>query len=93
MGEVRLARRAAKEFKALPRGTSDRVMAALVRLEKNPQTESLDVKALVGRRPWRRLRVGDYRVLFRPIDGGRVLLVARIIDRKDLARAVESLPD
>ena len=29
--------------------------------------ENLDVKALAGRTPWLRLRVGDWRVLYRPL--------------------------
>ena len=46
-------------------------------------------------------RVGDYRVLFRPMtsaeaagrDDIRGYLVARIVNRRELHRAVTSLPD
>ena len=51
------------------------------------------MKALVGRRPWRRSRVGGHRIVFRPADKGRVILVARVVDRKELERALRSLPD
>lgn len=68
-------------------------MDALERLDEDPGSAALEVKALVGRRPWRRSRVGSYRIVFRPAGGGRVLLVARIIDRKELERALRSLPE
>lgn len=70
-----------------------RVIDALKQLGDDPSSDALDTKALVGRRPWRRLRVGEYRVLFRLAEKGRVLLVARVVDRKELDRALGSLPD
>jgi hypothetical protein len=59
--------------------------------------ENLDVKALSGRAPWLRMRVGDWRVLYRPLtqaeaaESGRGWLVARVVDRRDLERSVRSL--
>jgi mRNA interferase RelE/StbE len=91
VGEVRLARRAEKDLDGLPKRAAVRVLNALEKLGKDPASEELDVKALLGRRPWRRLRVGDYRILFRPSQRGRVLLVARVIDRRELERALASL--
>lgn len=56
---------------------------------------SLDVKALEGGAPWRRLRIGDYRVLYRPITADdpsdAKYLVARIVHRRELERAVNTL--
>ena len=56
-----------------------------------------DVKSLVCRPPWRRLRIGDYRVLFRTLDADEIAaigiednagtLVARIVHRRDLERS------
>jgi hypothetical protein len=57
----------------------------------------LDSKPLVGSAPWHRLRVGDYRVLYRPVapsetdTGEPGWLVARIVHRRDLERAVATL--
>lgn len=51
---------------------------------------NLDIKALAGASPWLRLRVGDYRVLYRPAGGAYV--VERIVNRRELDRAVEALP-
>lgn len=59
------------------------------------QQSGLDVKPLRGQSPWLRLRVGDYRVLYRPIGPGEAadasLLVARVVHRSDLERAVSTL--
>lgn len=93
MADVRLARKAVKDLDALPKRAAQRVIAAIEKVAVDPSDAGLDVKALVGRRPWRRLRVGDYRVLFRFSKGQKVLLVGRVIDRKSLEQAVESLPD
>jgi mRNA interferase RelE/StbE len=93
VAEVRLSRRAVEDLDSLPKKAATRVLDALERLGEDPGTKALDVKALAGRRPWRRLRVGAYRVLFRMSERGRVLLVARVVDRKELDRALGSLPD
>ncbi|HVE76138.1 MAG TPA: type II toxin-antitoxin system RelE/ParE family toxin [Actinomycetota bacterium] len=93
MAEVRLSRRAVKDLDGLSVRDRKSVVAALERLAANPSDPSLDVKPLVGRRPWRRLRVRNFRVLFHLYDSQRTLLVARVIDRKELEQAVLSLPD
>ncbi len=93
MTEVRLARRAVKDLDSIPKRVAENVINAIEKLSADPSDASLDVKVLVGRRPWRRLRVGNHRVLFHFSDGQKVLLVGRVIDRKELNQAVESLPD
>jgi len=60
-------------------------------LASDPLPENADDKALTGRAPWRRLRVGELRILYRPHPRGR--RVARIIQRGDLDRAVRTLPN
>jgi mRNA interferase RelE/StbE len=92
VADVRLARRAVKDLDAMPDASARRIIDALAALGADPQSPALDVKALAGRRPWRRLRVGNHRVIYRVADGGSIVLVARVIDRKELDRAVESLP-
>lgn len=93
MAEVRLARRAVKDLDSLPKRSARSVMIALEKLAEDPSDPGSDVKALVGRRPWRRLRVGNHRVLFRFYEGQKVLLVGRVVDRKELERAVQNLSD
>jgi hypothetical protein len=57
----------------------------------------LDIKPLAGAAPWHRLRVGDHRVLYRSIDPSEAedssarWLVARVVHRRDLERAVATL--
>ena len=43
------------------------VDALTVGLAATPPPDNLDVKALKGALPWLRLRVGDYRILYRPL--------------------------
>jgi mRNA interferase RelE/StbE len=90
---VELSRRAVRDLDRLSKRAATRVADSLERLANDPRVSSLDVKALVGRRPWLRLRVGEHRVLFRISNDGQVLLVARVVDRRDLDLAVASLPD
>lgn len=58
---------------------------------------NLDIKPLAGVAPWHRLRVGDYRILYRPVapneavDSEARWLVARVVHRRDLERAVSTL--
>ena len=48
--------------------------------------------------PWHRLRIGDYRMLYRAVDHGEAAdadarwLVARVVHRRDLQRAVSTWP-
>jgi hypothetical protein len=71
-------------------------------LAAEPQPANLDIKTLVGRPPWLRLRRGEYRVLYRPLTDGELqalhasekagFLVERLVDRGDLERAASTLP-
>jgi hypothetical protein len=51
---------------------------------------NLDAKAVEGSPPWLRLRIGDYRVLYRSVDEDR-LWVERLVHHGDLDKAVASL--
>ena len=75
-----------------------RVRAAIDDLKA--EAAGLDIVPLQGRPPWRRMRTGNWRVLFRPLTPtemgqlghrGGGYLVARIVNRRDLERAVASL--
>jgi hypothetical protein len=65
------------------------------------------VKALEGRPPWRRLRAGDFRIIYRPLEPRELtalsrtrgepaevgtVLVERIVNRRDLERILAALP-
>ena len=97
---IELSRRARRDLRAF-RGTLDvrRILEGLDRLAAG--AGNLDVKALQGAVPWLRLRVGEFRVIYRPLTAEEVqalpgastagFLVARVVNRRDLDRAIESL--
>lgn len=92
---VELTRRALRDLRRLDRADRRRIAEALEELATGDG--NLDVKPLVGRPPYLRLRVGDWRVLYRRADpqeaasGGPGWYVLRIINRRDLERAARSL--
>jgi mRNA interferase RelE/StbE len=93
---VELAQRAVRDLRKMDKPDVRRVREALDELAVG--AENLDIKAIHGHSPWRRLRVGDFRVLYRELSrlegggpGHRAWLVARVVDRRDLERAVTGL--
>ncbi len=88
---LELAPRAIRDLKRLDRQTRKRVQQAFEALEAD--AANLDVKPVAGHAPWRRLRVGEYRVRYQQLDAedGARYLVARVIDRRDLHRAIDRL--
>lgn len=93
MYRVELTSRAQRDLKRLNPPDRERVAGALRDdLTADPPPDNLDVKPLTGAAPWLRLRVGSYRVLYRPApDNPDVRLVDRVIHRRDLQRAVRTL--
>lgn len=103
MYRVELSRRALRDLRRIDHQRRRALLDLIERaLAAEPQPTNLDVKALVGRAPWLRLRRGEYRILYRPLSGGELqalkaseqagFLVERVIDRRDLERAASSLP-
>jgi mRNA-degrading endonuclease RelE of RelBE toxin-antitoxin system len=110
-GHVELSTKARRDLRRLARGPDRKPIldALTVSLVAIPPPDNLDVKLLEGHAPWLRLRlrlrVGVYRILYRPLTtdelaavsqkrGHRIdagYLAARIIHRRDLDRAVASL--
>jgi mRNA-degrading endonuclease RelE of RelBE toxin-antitoxin system len=96
MRGVVLSRRAERDLRRIGAGAAlARIREALEGLAAG--ATNLDIKPLAGGAPWHRLRVGDYRVLYCPVEpdeaGGFEArwLVARIVHRRDLERAVSTL--
>jgi mRNA interferase RelE/StbE len=96
MSRIVLSRRAERDLRRIGRGEAlARLREALEGLADGEA--SLDVKPLAGSAPWHRLRVGDYRVLYRAVepdeagDSDARFLVARVVHRRDLERAVTTL--
>jgi mRNA-degrading endonuclease RelE of RelBE toxin-antitoxin system len=95
---LELARRARRDLQRLEKGELRRVRRGLEQLAE--ESKNLDIKALAGHAPWKRLRVGDSRIIFRELSseeeksytsGQKTLLVERIVDRADLDRVTRTL--
>lgn len=97
---VLLSRRAVRDLTGLGAGRP-RIERLLRSLTEEPQPANVDIKVLQGRAPWSRARVGPYRVILRPLTaaeaeaavpaGVRAYLVARIVHRRDLEKAIAKL--
>jgi len=79
--EVVFGREALKDRRRI---AEERVAEITARLQMiaSGRGRNLDIKPLKGHKPWLRLRVGDYRVVFRL--SGTVILVARVVSRQEL---------
>lgn len=105
---VQLARSAERDLRRMGSGPErTRILRALTEtLEAEPTPANADIKPLVGAEPWLRLRVGDWRVIYRPLTieerrattlpseadtADEVYLVARIVTCRELERAVDHL--
>lgn len=96
MVAVLLAPAAEKDIIGLGKSERERIREALAGLRRGDP--NLGVKTLRGASPWRRLRTGDWRILYRPLAGDEVpagaergFLVARVVNRRDLEKAVRKL--
>jgi mRNA-degrading endonuclease RelE of RelBE toxin-antitoxin system len=91
LSNVKLAPRAIRDLQGLDLQTRKRVRQAFQAL--GADAANFDVKPVAGHTPWRRLRVGEQRVLYRELvdDADAHYLVTRVIDRRDLHRAIDKL--
>jgi mRNA-degrading endonuclease RelE of RelBE toxin-antitoxin system len=89
LSNIKLAPRAIRDLKGLDRRTRKRVRQAFQAL--GTDAANVDVKPVAGHVPWRRLRVGEHRVLYRELadEADARSPVARVIDRRDLHRAID----
>ncbi|MYF29924.1 MAG: type II toxin-antitoxin system RelE/ParE family toxin [Gammaproteobacteria bacterium] len=80
---LRIKASAAKELERVPRSNRLRISAAIDRLANYPLAGSVlkgDLRGL------RRLRVGDYRILYEVRNNDLVVLVVRIAHRREAYR-------
>jgi mRNA interferase RelE/StbE len=80
---ISIRKQALKELENLPLKESRKVAAAIDELSQNPRPDGC--KKLKGEHEfiWR-IRVGDYRVLYKIEDEIKVVEVGKISDRKDV---------
>jgi mRNA interferase RelE/StbE len=76
--------RAYKELEAIGKPDAERVLKALRRLAIDP-LKAANVKALRGEEGYR-LRVGDYRVLYKLKAGELLVLVVKVGHRREVYR-------
>ena len=80
---IRIKRSAQRELAAIPQSTRMRLADAIDSLGQNP----LAGRSLKGElRGLRRLRVGDYRIVYELLDGELVILVVRVAHRREAYR-------
>lgn len=95
--------RAAKELRDTPDDAQKRLRRALKDLETDPWPANLDICTLTGYSPWMRCRVGDHRILLRPMTDAELVilevdlpregfLVARVVHKRYARRAIRGLP-
>jgi mRNA interferase RelE/StbE len=86
--EVVFSREALKDRRRIP-DERVREIASRLQMVATGRSRNLDIKALKGLKPWMRLRVGDYRVVYRK--AGSTILVARVVSRQELESAIGKL--
>ena len=80
---VRIKRSAARELERFPRDARARLIAAIDALAEQPLAGTL-LKG--GLRGLRRLRVGNYRIVYEVLDDELVVLVIRVANRWEAYR-------
>lgn len=80
---VRIKGSAAKELAAIPQPARGRLIQAVDGLSEQPLVGAL-LKG--GLRGLRRLRVGDYRIVYELLEAELVILVVRVAHRRDAYR-------
>jgi mRNA interferase RelE/StbE len=82
--DIRLSPAAARELRKLDPSVQRRVYASLSMLEVDPLPPG--AKRLVGAEAVYRVRVGDYRVLYRVEEAIVVVIVVKIAHRREVYR-------
>jgi mRNA interferase RelE/StbE len=78
---LRIKKSALKELQALPKAERLRVVAAIDTLAANPHVGKALKGELTG---LRRLRVGNYRVVYEIHEGAVLVLVVRVAHRREV---------
>ena len=80
---IRIKGSAARELRRIARPDRNRIVAAIDQLAETPHLGTALKGSLRG---LRRLRVGEYRVLYEVRDGALVVLVVRVAHRREAYR-------
>lgn len=85
MYSIEFTRQATKALQSMPRNVRELVREKIQTLARDPYAPSANVTRLQGR-PEFRLRVQDWRVIYRVVDDRLVLLVIKIGARGEVYR-------
>jgi mRNA interferase RelE/StbE len=81
---IEFVKQAAKQFKALPTQEQQRLQYKIDALEIEPRPSG--VVKLAGEEDLYRIRVGDYRIIYRIQDNQFLILVVKIGHRREVYR-------
>jgi mRNA interferase RelE/StbE len=83
---IEFTQAALRDLKGLPKDALQRINAAMLLLAENPRPPK--AQRLQGNlRDYHRVRVGNYRIIYRIEDDRLVVCVVKIGDRKDVYRS------
>jgi mRNA-degrading endonuclease RelE of RelBE toxin-antitoxin system len=101
-----LTTRAVRDLRKIDGHERKKLVANIERLIEIPQPKNLDVETITGHEPFCRLRVGDWRIIYRQLTEREMaillmrrgtlgsttgFMIERLVDRKYLERAVAAL--
>lgn len=84
MYEILIEKNAERDCKNLPLDIFRKIKDGILSLKTNPR--SYNSKKLHGSKDDRRIRIGDYRVLYEVNDEEKIIKIFRIKHRKDVYR-------
>jgi mRNA interferase RelE/StbE len=91
--EVVIHPKAERDLRAFSPDLARRILAAAIQLGDDPRPRGKRTRRLVRLTPPAfRLRVGDYRVLYRVAEDSLTVFIPRVIHRSDLARGIAGMP-
>jgi mRNA interferase RelE/StbE len=82
--EVYLERSAENDLKHLPTSTFDRIVRQIKTLAENPRPSGC--RKLTGSKNDRRIRIGDYRVLYEIDEKAKAVRIMRVRHRREVYR-------
>ena len=81
---IEVKRSAAKALKKIPKPDRRRISEKIDSLAE--ELPSLEITKLKGDKPFHRIRVGDYRIIYEIQDEVLVILIVKVGHRKDIYR-------
>lgn len=82
--DVAVTEKARKDLDGMTENEADKVLRACVRLARSPEPDGKHIKKLKGYKDLYRLRIGDYRAVFKW--RGNDVIVVRLLTRQDFGK-------